>query len=174
MSSRGGQHSQRSRRHRPDRKITFVCTDRGRHAPITVGYATWYTRKLGLPGRVQFHNVGGSTDSPAAPRPSTGGAHRRRRTQTFVCGACGRSVPMSREKWQPFVLRLGDARCDPIRHIERIASHVVGFVSRWLQGTLTAQAHRYGAGDGRGPGLERLTSPPFTGEPIKGSRGRTE
>ena len=107
MSRRGGQ---RSRRHRPDRKITFVCTNRLRHAPITVGYATWYTRDLGLPGRVQIHNVGRQRTFTRRPAPRDlveriGDV----RTETFVCGACGRTVPMSREKWQPFVLRLGVA-----------------------------------------------------------------
>ena len=108
MSRRGGQRSQRSRRHRPDRKITFVCTDQLHHPAITVGYATWYTRDHGLPGRVQFRNVGKQRrfthrDAPREQVERIGSV----RTETFVCGVCGRSVPMSREKWQPFVLRLG-------------------------------------------------------------------
>ena len=105
MSRRGGQ---RSRRHQPDRKITFVCTDRRRHAPITVGHATWFTRDAGLPGRVQFRNVGKQRrfthrDAPRDQVERVGDV----RTETFICGACGREVPMSRAKWQPFVLRLG-------------------------------------------------------------------
>lgn len=109
MSRRGGQRSQRSRRHRPDRKITFVCTDRGSHPAITVGYATWFTRDAGLPGRVQFRNVGRQRrythrDAPREQLERIGEV----RTQTFVCKLCEREVPMSREKWQPFVLRLGD------------------------------------------------------------------
>jgi hypothetical protein len=110
VSRRGGQRSQRSRRHRPDRKLPFICTDRGQHEPITVGYATWYTRDHGLPGRVQFRNVGRQRrfthrDAPLEQVERIGDV----RTETFVCGLCGRTVPMSREKWQPFVLRLGDA-----------------------------------------------------------------
>jgi hypothetical protein len=109
VSRRGGQRSQRSRRHRPDRKTTFVCTDPLRHPPFTVGYATWYTRNAGLPGRVQFRNVGKQRrythrDAPREQLDRIGEV----RTETFVCRVCGRSVPMSREKWQPFVLRLAD------------------------------------------------------------------
>ena len=75
---------------------------------MTVGYATWYTRDAGLPGRVQFRNVGRQRRITHRPAPREqveriGDV----RTETLVCDVCGRSVPMSREKWQPFVLRLG-------------------------------------------------------------------
>ncbi len=57
---------------------------------------------------MQFHNVGRQHRFTRRPAPleqveRVGDV----RTQTFVCGVCGRSVPMSRAKWQPFVLRLG-------------------------------------------------------------------
>jgi hypothetical protein len=116
VSRRGGQRSQRSRRHRADRKITLVCTDRLRHPAITLGYATWYTRDLGLPGRVQFRNVGKQRrfthrDVPREQLDRVGDV----RTETFIYRVCGRCVPMSREKWQPYVLRLG---AEGVTHID--------------------------------------------------------
>ena len=57
---------------------------------------------------MQFRNVG--TQRRFTHRPAPRDQVERVgdvRTETFVCGVCGRSVPMSRAKWQPFVLRLG-------------------------------------------------------------------
>ena len=108
--------SRRSRRvgQRSDHKVTLVCTDRRRHDPMTVGYAFWndenaYTR--GIPGRVQFRNSGKQRTYTHPGRSPEDIADMRRvgqmRTETMVCPRCPLTVPMTRTKWQPFVLRRG-------------------------------------------------------------------
>jgi hypothetical protein len=97
-----------------DNKIVLVCTDRGRHDPMTAGYAFWNNdtpHNQHVPGRVQFRNAGKQRTYAHPGRSSEDIANMRRvgemRTETMICRSCPLSVPMTRAKWQPFVMRRG-------------------------------------------------------------------
>lgn len=99
-----------------DNKVKLVCTDRGRHETMTVGYAFWnndnaHNRRV--PGRVQFRNAGKQRTYMNPDRSPEAIANMRRvgfmQTETMVCPCCPLRVPMTRAKWQPFVLRRGAA-----------------------------------------------------------------
>lgn len=97
---------------RYDNKVDLVCTDRKRHDQMTVGYAFWNNEmphNRAIPGRVQFRNAGKQRTYTHPGRSPEDIANMRRvgflRTETMVCPRCPLSVPMTRAKWQPYVMR---------------------------------------------------------------------
>jgi hypothetical protein len=85
---------------KPDHSIPVVCTntDRDEHEKTQLGTAQWFDE-----GELALHTIDGRPwDTEILPAGSAGRTSTRK-SQTYECGVCHRTLTMQFDEWRPYL-----------------------------------------------------------------------